>query len=249
MPLRFNWQRGSPNEGKPLFDLAHNILTESSIKSADSRRLNFSALQITFTSKGVEDLLGLVDHFEKVNQENTYEIFSQITRQRASSMETPHPRIVEVHDSTERRNKRPAKNTASSIIASEDFAGDSPRRERHSYSHREQHTADDGFEEGRKLDLKQDTHADAYLKLEKGLSLIAEQKYLEAVGSLMVVKDSVSAFQGATNEKYKIYLTASISIGIVYWLNGNMDLSSQTLLHTLTLCQEMGRKGDEDSLL
>lgn len=252
MPLRFNWQRGSPNEGKPLFDLAHDILTESSIKSLELRRLKISVPQITFTFPGVEGLLGLVDHIEKINLENKngngeYETVSNMTRQGKTSLETPDPRVMEVHDSTERNNKRSAKDKKSSAVNSEDLEGDSLRRD-HSLAQRG-YIADDDSEEGPKLDLNQDTHADAYSTLEKGLSLIAQQKYFEAVGSLMVVKDLVSTFQGATNEKYKIYLSASTHIGIVYWLNGNTDLSLQTLLHALTIYQEMGRKGDQDSVL
>ena len=231
-----------------MFDLACDILTESSIKSADSRRLKMSVPQIAFTYEGVEDLLGLIDRVEKINMENTYETVINITRQRKTLRETPHPRVVEVHDSTERSDKRSARDKTSSIIGCEDLEGDSPRWD-HSSAQRKQHIANDSSEEGRKLDHKQDTYADAYSKLEEGLSLIAEQKYFEAVGSLMTVKDSVSAFQSATNERCKIYLTASTYIGIVYWLNGNMDLSLQTLLHTLELCEEMGRKGDQDSLL
>lgn len=248
MPLRYNWRRGSPSKGKQLFDLACDILTESSIKSADSRRLKMSVPQITFTYEGVEDLLGLIDRVEKINMENTYETIIDLTRQRKTSRKTPHPRVMEVHDSPERSDNRLARDNTSSIIGCQDLEGDSPRWD-HSSAQRKQHIANNGSGEGRKLDHKQDTHADAYSKLEKALSLIAEQKYFEAVGSLMVVKDSVSAFQDATNERYKIYLTASTYIGIIYWLNGNMDLSLHTLLQTLNLCGELGRKGDQDSLL
>lgn len=251
MPLRYNWQRGSPSGGKPLFDLACDILAESSIKSADSRRLKVSMPEITFTFKGVEDLLGLVDCNDRINLENSNgddgcETVGITTRQRKTLLETPDPHVIEVHDSTERSKKRSAKDKKSTIVGSEELEGDSYHSD-HS-SARRNHIIDDESE-GQKLDFKQDTLADAYVTLEKGLSLIGEQKYLEAVGSLMVAKDYVSTFQGATIQKYQIYLTASKNIGVIYWLNKKMELALQTLLHTLTIYQEMARKGIEDPLL
>ena len=252
MPLRYNWQRGSPSEGKPLFDLACDILNESSIKSADSRRLKVSVPQIIFTFKDVESLLGLVDRNERSNPENTngnggYENASNWTYERNSSPETPNPAVTGAHDSMQGSQRSSAKDEKSSKIGSKDLR-DNSRHPYHSPAQGEK-IADNGSEEGQTLDLKQDSHAEVYATLEKGLSLIAEQKYFEAIGSLMAVKDSVSAFQAATSQKYQIYLSASRNIGILYWLNDNMDLSLQTLLRTLTLYQVMARKGNEDPLL
>lgn len=253
MPLRYHWQRGSPSKGRPLFDLACDILTDSSINSADSRRLKVAVLpQMTFTFKGVEGLLSLVNRnerieLEKINGDGGYETTSNMAHDEKTLPEILNPAVTEVHDSTQRIGENSAKDDEPSDIGSgEDLKEDSGRRY-HSSARRE-NNADDGSE-SQTLDSKQDSHDDAYATLEKGLSLIADQKYFEAIGLLMAVKDSVSAFQGATSQKYQIYLSAARNIGILYWLNGNMDLSLQTLSDALTLQKERARKGDLDFLL
>lgn len=248
MSFRYNWHRGSPSEGKSLFDLAYDILTDSSIKSADSRKLKVSTPQITFTFKSLEGLLRLVDDNERIapetNGDGGCEIISDMASEEKTSPGTPDLAVAGAHNSPQRSEKGSAKDEKPPNVDSEDLEDSN-----HSSAAQTEQIIGDGSEEGLILHSKQDSHADAYLTLEKGLGLIADKKYFEAVGSLMAVKDSVSVFQGATSQKYQIYLSACRLIGVLYWLNENMDLSLQTLLSALNLYQEATRKVDQDSLL
>lgn len=208
--------------------------------------------QTTFTFEGVEGLLTLVSRNERIDSEkpnaNSYhDMVGNMAHEERNLPETPNSAVMKAHSSAQWSERNSAKGNIPSNVGREDLEGDFHLRY-HTSAQREQ-IADDGSKEGQTLDPEQDLHADAHATLEKGLSLIAEQKYFQAIGSLMAIKDSVSAFQGATSQKYQIYLSASRNIGILYWLNENMDLSLQTLLHTLSLYQDMAKKGDQDSLL
>ena len=209
--------------------------------------------------KDVEGILSLLDHDEntdpKTVSDGGRETIGIMVTAEKNSPKTPDPVVTEAPSSPQESEKSSARDDRSSNIQSNGLE-DNSRHQYHPSAQTDRAADDgtedgfeDGFEDGQMLRPKRNSYADAYARLQEGVGLIADQKYFEAIASLMAVKDSVSAFQGATSRRYQIYFSASRYIGILYWLNGNMDLSLQTLSRTLNLYQEVSRNGEQDPLL